>query len=136
MIDLKKKVQEYWNNFPQRTLRVKDAEPCSKEFFLAYELRRYHVVPHIPKIAEFRNYERRKVLKVGCGVGVDLMQFARGGAEVVGIDISKRSIACAKNGLRLFKLAGETVAADAEIVLLTMFTRTAFYTTLQIQKTR
>jgi ubiquinone/menaquinone biosynthesis C-methylase UbiE len=114
MIELKKEIQEYWNSFPQGTLRVKDAEPCSKEFFLAYQLHRYQVEPHIPRIAEFRNYKGRKVLEVGCGVGIDLMQFAKWNAEVVGIDISKRSVACARKGLRLFKLAGETVVADAE----------------------
>jgi len=72
------------------------------------------VEPHIPRIAEFGNYRGKRVLEVGCGVGIDLMEFAKGGAEVVGIDVSDRSVLCAKEGLRLFKLAGETVVADAE----------------------
>jgi ubiquinone/menaquinone biosynthesis C-methylase UbiE len=114
MIKLKKEIQEYWNSFPQGSLRVKNVKLCSKEFFLAYQLHRYQVEPHIPRIAEFRNYKGRKVLEVGCGVGIDLIQFAKWKAEVVGMDISKRSVACARKGLRLFKLAGETVVADAE----------------------
>jgi ubiquinone/menaquinone biosynthesis C-methylase UbiE len=48
---------------------------------------------------DFDGYQGRRVLEVGCGAGVDLVRFARGGARVTGIDIADSAIALARQNV-------------------------------------
>lgn len=54
------------------------------------------------------------LLEVGCGLGTDLRQFARLGAKVVAIDLSKSNALISKRGLEVYELEGEVLVADAE----------------------
>jgi len=53
-------------------------------------------------------------LEVGCGVGTDLLQFARAGARVHGVDLSRQSVALAQRRLELYGFEAEIREADAE----------------------
>jgi ubiquinone/menaquinone biosynthesis C-methylase UbiE len=44
---------------------------------------------------------------VGCGIGTDLVRFARGGASVTGIDLSKTAIELARRNLELHGVHAE-----------------------------
>jgi SAM-dependent methyltransferase len=54
------------------------------------------------------------VLEVGCGAGTDLIRFARGGAEVTGIDLSAAAIALARENFRQQGLTADLREADGE----------------------
>ena len=49
---------------------------------------RYAEYPWLYEAAEFRKHAGEHVLEIGCGTGCDLLQFARHGANAVGIDIT------------------------------------------------
>ena len=109
-------IAEYWN-----------AQPCnvnhstkpvgSKEYFEEVSARRYFVEPHIHNFANFKNWSGIKMLEVGCGLGIDAAEFAKHGANYVGVDISENSINLAKERFSTFNLPGEfhcINAADTE----------------------
>ena len=56
----------------------------------------------MPELVCFENWKGKKVLEVGCGIGTDLIQFLRAGADVYGIDLPERSVALAKKRLSLY----------------------------------
>jgi ubiquinone/menaquinone biosynthesis C-methylase UbiE len=53
-------------------------------------------------------------LEVGCGVGIDLIRFARAGALATGIDLAGVSIALARKNFEYQGLAGELVVMNGE----------------------
>ncbi|MFQ5790154.1 MAG: class I SAM-dependent methyltransferase, partial [Acidobacteriota bacterium] len=44
-------------------------------------------------------YKGKKVLEIGCGVGIDLLQFARAGAEVSARDLTENAVKLARANL-------------------------------------
>lgn len=91
-----------------------DLREGSREFFDALERGRYTGDDFIPSLVRFERWKGKTVLEVGCGMGGDLIQFARAGAGVCGMDLSFRSIALAKRWLNLERLQGFLFQADAE----------------------
>jgi SAM-dependent methyltransferase len=53
------------------------------------------------------------VLEIGSGIGSDAVEFARHGAEYVGIDLSAESVAMSRQRFELFGLTGEFHVMDA-----------------------
>ncbi len=80
-------VRSYWNDHIH-DLDISSHTPGSREFFA--DLDQYHFVKlhHLPRLIDFNAYRGKRVLDVGCGAGTDLVRFARGGAEVTGVDLS------------------------------------------------
>jgi len=62
------------------------------EFFRQLDEYRYEKLNYLPRLVNFSAYKGKSVLEVGCGAGIDLVRFARGGARVTGIDLSKTAI--------------------------------------------
>jgi len=60
------------------------------------ESARYSRYPWLYEVAEFRNHPGERVLEIGCGTGCDLLQFAKHGANAVGIDITPEHIRLAR----------------------------------------
>lgn len=61
-------------------------------FFRQLDEYRYDKLNYLPRLVNFDGYKEKKLLEVGCGAGIDLVRFARGGANVTGIDLSKTAI--------------------------------------------
>lgn len=84
-------VQSYW-----------DARPCNirhsakpigtKAYFDEVEAKKYFVEPHITGFADFNAWKGCKVLEIGCGIGTATIGFARAGATVCAVDLSKNSV--------------------------------------------
>jgi ubiquinone/menaquinone biosynthesis C-methylase UbiE len=110
---LKEQVKSYWDAHPCGT-QFTDLAWGSKEFFDAVENFRYHIQPFMHELAGFDRYRGKRVLEVGCGLGTDLVQFARGGAIVTGIDLSSTSIELVKKRFALYGLSVDARTADAE----------------------
>jgi ubiquinone/menaquinone biosynthesis C-methylase UbiE len=71
-------------------------------YFEAVERDRYeNYAPWIRQFVDFGSYPGKKVLEVGVGQGTDLVQFAKGGAEVSGIDITQRHLELSARNLEV-----------------------------------
>lgn len=100
------------------------AEPCggdvgvqegTPEFFQAVDRDRYgRYAPWLAEVARFGDFAGRRLLEIGCGMGTDLVQFARGGAKTIAIDLTPRHLQIARQRLALEGIAECLVRADAE----------------------
>jgi SAM-dependent methyltransferase len=98
--DLTRHVREYWNS------RIHDLEMTDKpvgtlEFFDDLDDYRFDKLAYLPRLVDFGGFRGQRLLEVGCGIGTDLVRFARGGARVTGIDLSDTALALARRNMAL-----------------------------------
>src|ERR1041385_5847490 len=87
----------------------------TREFFDEVERHRYQeYAPWMPAVMGFNDFPGAKLLEVGCGMGTDLLQFARAGARVTGVDLTPRSIETSRRHLELYGQTGQFALADCE----------------------
>lgn len=98
-----KRVQDYWDKRPCN-IRHSPSRVGTKKYFDEVEKRKYFVEPHIPRFAEFKKWKGKNVLEVGCGIGTDTINFARAGANVTAIELSKKSLDLAKKRAKVYGL--------------------------------
>ncbi len=106
-------IREYWN------AHIHDLELAKHPvgtigFFQDLDEYRFDKLRYLPKVVNFNGYKDRKVLEVGCGVGIDLVRFARGGAIVTGVDLAEKSIELAKQNFQLHGLEGQLRLGNGE----------------------
>lgn len=112
MTNLEEKIKRYWNNQPCN-IRHGQSEQGTPEFFREVSERRYRVEPHIPEFAGFHLWAGKRVLEIGCGIGSDAEEFAKSGAEYVGVDYSDQSVEIARQRFKVLGLDGEFYNIDA-----------------------
>ena len=89
----KQRAREQWSEDPCGAIYGREQEFGTREFFDAVEQHRYaEYAPWMPKVMGFNDFAGARLLEVGCGMGTDLLQFARGGAKVTGVDLTPRSM--------------------------------------------
>lgn len=110
---LKQQVREYWNSHPCGT-QFTELEWGSKQFFDEVSRFRYDTQPFMRSLMEFDNFRGKRLLEIGCGLGTDLLQFARGGALVTGVDLTPASIDLVRKRFALEGVPGNAQVADAE----------------------
>ena len=70
--------------------------------------------PFMRRVMGFDQYSGKRLLEIGCGLGTDLLQFARGGAVVTGVDLTPASVELVRKRFAMYGLAVEARVADAE----------------------
>lgn len=100
------KIQRYWNE------RIHDLEMTkhpvgTRAFFDDLDDYRFDKLHYLPRLVDFASFRGQRVLEVGCGIGTDLVRFARGGAVVTGIDLSTTAIGLARQNLSLHDLTAQ-----------------------------
>ena len=115
-LDEKKiRAREQWGQDPCGSNHGREHEFGSREFFDQVERHRYsEYAPWMPRLMEFEQFRDARLLEVGCGMGTDLLQFARGGARCVGIDLTPRSIEISRHRFRLYGAGGDFMISDGE----------------------
>src|SRR5438045_6343084 len=68
----------------------------------------------MPEVMGFDKFAGKRLLEVGCGMGTDLLQFARGGAICTGIDLTPRSVEVSSLHFGLYDLRADFVLGDGE----------------------
>ena len=114
MADTIADIQRYWNT------RIHDLEMTDKEvgtlgFFDDLDEYRFDKLHYLPQLVDFGGFANHTLLEVGCGIGTDLLRFARGGAKVTGVDLSETAIDLAARNFALHGLsAAELRVANGE----------------------
>ncbi len=111
MID---EIQQYWN------ARIHDLEMTDEPvgtlgFFDDLDEYRLDKLRYLPQLVDFNGFAGQTLLEAGCGIGTDLVRFARGGALVTGVDLSATAIDLARRNFEMHGLAPvELRVANAE----------------------
>jgi len=106
-------VRAYWNEHIH-DLDVSRQPPGSRGFFADLDQYHFEKLHHLLRLVDFDGYRGRSVLDVGCGAGVDLARFARGGASVTGVDVAPSAIELARTNFAQQGLTGAFEVANGE----------------------
>ena len=111
----KLRAREQWGQDPCGAEYDREHELGTREFFDQVESYRYsEYAPWMPGLMEFERFRGQRLLEVGCGMGTDLLQFARGGARCTGIDLTPRSVEITRHRFRLYGANGDFMISDGE----------------------
>jgi ubiquinone/menaquinone biosynthesis C-methylase UbiE len=106
-------VKGFWNANPcQSALSRKAERRC---YFEEISQKRFQGREwHVPIIAKFESFRGKDVLEIGCGVGTDGIEFARNGANYVGVDLTPNSVELTRERFKVFGVPGQFEVANAE----------------------
>ena len=114
MNSLKSHVREFWQRSPCGATDANRAREGTLEFFEEVEKQRYTGDDFMFEVVGFDQWKGKKILEVGCGLGTDLLQFAKGGAEVYAVDLTEKATELARKRLDLYGLDGSVSISDSE----------------------
>jgi SAM-dependent methyltransferase len=109
--ELVNRIKQYWNTQPcnvKHSLSV----PGTEQYWNEVSERRFFVEPHQFDFASFNLWHSKRVLEIGSGIGTHAVEFARHGADYVGIDLSAESVAMSQQRFELFGLTGKFHVMD------------------------
>ncbi|HEV8426364.1 MAG TPA: class I SAM-dependent methyltransferase [Pyrinomonadaceae bacterium] len=111
----KLRAREQWGQDPCGAEYDREHELGTREFFDQIERHRYQeYAAWMPRGMEFEKFSGARLLEIGCGMGTDLLQFARGGARCTGIDLTPRSVEITRHRFRLYGADGRFMISDGE----------------------
>ena len=111
----KLRARQQWGRDPCGAEYVREHELGTREFFDGIERHRYtEYAPWMPTVMEFGRFTGAKLLEIGCGMGTDLLQFARGGARCIGLDLAPLSIEITRHRFALYGASGVFLVSDGE----------------------
>ncbi len=110
---LLEKIRAYWNEHIH-DLELARHPVGSRGFFEDLAEYRFDKLRYLPDVVNFDGYRGKRVLEVGCGIGIDLVRFARGGAVVTGVDLAESSIELAQKNFEHHNLPGKLLLGNGE----------------------
>jgi len=108
-----RRVRSYWNEHIH-DLAISRHPPGSDGFFDDLDEYHFDKLHHLLRLVPFDQLAGKQVLDVGCGTGVDLVRFARGGARTTGVDIADSAIALARQNVAHRGVSANLLVADGE----------------------
>jgi SAM-dependent methyltransferase len=109
-----REIQEFWEHFEYDDVRIAHAVPGTREFFSELSAIRSRRLEYLSRLADFAGYENKRVLEVGCRIGLDLANFARHAAQVTGIELSRPALDMARTHFAVMNLKGEFIEMNGE----------------------
>jgi len=106
-------VRVYWDQHIH-DLDITTHPVGSRGFFEDLDQYHFEKLHHLLRLVDFDGYPGRSVLEVGCGAGVDLARFAKGGAEVTGVDVAPSAIELARANFAQQGLVSRFEVGDGE----------------------
>jgi len=111
----KQRAREQWSQDPCGAESDGEKEFGTRQYFDEVERVRYQkYAPWMPELMGFNSFAGARLLEVGCGMGTDLLQFARGGALCTGVDLTPRSIAITRQRFALYEQRVDLLIGDGE----------------------
>ena len=107
------RVRAYWNAHIH-DLDITTHPVGSPGFFADLDAYHFEKLHHLLRLVDFTAWRERDVLDVGCGAGVEVVRFARGGARVIGVDLSEQAVRLARQNLQHQGLGAKLLIADGE----------------------
>src|SRR5918911_26386 len=115
LVEEKQQAREQWSQDPCGARYGAKYEFATRAFFDEVERHRYQeYAPWMPEVMGFDQFAGKRLLEVGCGMGTDLLQFARGGAACTGVDLTPRSVEISSLHFGLYNMRADFVLADGE----------------------
>jgi ubiquinone/menaquinone biosynthesis C-methylase UbiE len=112
-LDLIERIRAYWNEHIH-DLAIAKHPVGSEGFFQDLTDYRFDKLRYLPNVVDFGGYAGKRVLEVGCGIGIDLVKFAEGKAKVTGIDLAEKSIELAKQNFSFAGVEGDFLRMNGE----------------------
>jgi 2-polyprenyl-3-methyl-5-hydroxy-6-metoxy-1,4-benzoquinol methylase len=82
-------VRTFWNAGPCQS-NLSQAEERLR-YFQEISDKRYGIREwHVPTVAKFGSFQGKDVLEIGCGIATDGLEFAKNGANYVGVDLTPK----------------------------------------------
>ena len=106
-------IRDYWNSHIH-DLEIATHPVGTKGFFDELDEYRFDKLRYLPQLLASERYRGKQLLEVGCGVGTDLVRFARAGANVTGIDLAETSIDLARKNFAQNGLQGKLQVMNGE----------------------
>jgi ubiquinone/menaquinone biosynthesis C-methylase UbiE len=106
-------IKTYWNEHIH-DLEIATHPIGTPGFFQELDEYRFDKLRYLPQIVDFSTYQGKELLEVGCGVGIDLVRFARAGANVTGLDLAEVSIELARKNFEQNKLSADLYVMNGE----------------------
>jgi ubiquinone/menaquinone biosynthesis C-methylase UbiE len=110
---LTQEISQYWNQHIH-DLAIAKHPVGTKEFFIELDEYRFDKLRYLPQVVDFGAYRGKNLLEIGCGAGIDLVRFAKAGAQVTGVDLSQTAIDLAEKNLSQNSLHGTLQVMDGE----------------------
>jgi SAM-dependent methyltransferase len=121
----KNQIQTWWNRFPMtygdRHGEVISSPMGTREFFRELDERVFqearYAHKHPPLFSGIFDYEKfrgKRVLEVGCGMGMLAQRFAEHGAVLTALDLTPQAVRQTRKRFELFGLSGGIFVGDAE----------------------
>jgi ubiquinone/menaquinone biosynthesis C-methylase UbiE len=111
----KLRARQQWTGDPCGAKYGEKYKFATREFFDEVERNRYQeYAPWMPLVMGFNDFAGARLVEIGCGMGTDLLQFARGGAHCTGVDLTPRSIEVSRLHFDLYQMHADFVLSDAE----------------------
>lgn len=106
-------IRDYWNEHIH-DLEITTQPVGTPRFFQELEAYRFEKLQYLPMVVDFSAYQGKRLLEVGCGVGIDLVRFARNGAVVTGIDLARIAVDLARENVAQHRLTANLQVMDGE----------------------
>lgn len=110
---LLQEIRDYWNAHIH-DLEIATEPVGTPAFFQQLAEYRFDKLHYLPQIIDSSAYQGKQLLEVGCGLGIDLVRWARAGAVVTGIDLADVSIELARQNFTQQGLRADLLVMNGE----------------------
>jgi 2-polyprenyl-3-methyl-5-hydroxy-6-metoxy-1,4-benzoquinol methylase len=114
-MNLLEQVQQYWNEY---TISIQsqftDKEFGSREYFREIKIHHDNAYALSNKLLNLPRLSGKSVLEIGCGIGLDALEYAKNGAHVTAIDLSPICIEMANKYFAYNNLNAKIEIGNAE----------------------
>ncbi len=107
------RVRQYWDAHIH-DLEISRHAPGTAGFFADLDQYHFEKLHHLLRLVDFTAWRGRDVLDIGCGAGVEVVRFARGGAQVWGVDLSDQAVRLTAQNIRQQGVGAGLAVADGE----------------------
>lgn len=105
-------VRQFWSSKPCDS-ELSGKDPRSKDYFLEIENERYKYQSHILQLLSKIDWQGKRILEIGTGVGTDARKIIKYGGIYTGINVDAGSVDMTAKALSAFSLPGEVRQCSA-----------------------